>query len=55
MFDRFVRYNASSSDKGSGLGLAISRSIVKLHRGTIVALAGRAGHGLRMEIELPRA
>jgi signal transduction histidine kinase len=55
IFDRFVRFNTASGDKGSGLGLAISRSIVKLHRGTIVALAGSSGRGLRMEIELPRA
>jgi signal transduction histidine kinase len=54
IFDRFVRFNTASGDKGSGLGLAISRSIVKLHRGTIVALAGNSGRGLRMVIELPR-
>lgn len=53
IFDRFVRFKPSSNDKGSGLGLAISRSIVKLHRGTIVALVGEGERGLRMVIEIP--
>jgi two-component system heavy metal sensor histidine kinase CusS len=53
MFDRFVRFNPSGSDKGSGLGLAICRSIVMLHKGRIYATGREEGSGLRMVVEIP--
>ncbi|MDE2410897.1 MAG: HAMP domain-containing protein [Sphingomonadales bacterium] len=51
IFDRFV----SDAPGGTGLGLTISRSIVELHGGTIVAMPGRDGRGLRVELALPPA
>jgi two-component system heavy metal sensor histidine kinase CusS len=54
LFERFVRFDSNGEgDRGSGLGLAICRSIVRLHRGRIVAAEGASGRGLRIEIELP--
>lgn len=51
IFDRFV----SDAPGGTGLGLAICRSIVELHGGTITALPGRGGQGLRVELVIPRS
>ena len=54
LFERFVRFHPPGSDeKGSGLGLAICRSIVKLHRGEILATPGQGGRGLHIVIEIP--
>jgi signal transduction histidine kinase len=54
MFGRFVRFAAPGKDRpGTGLGLAICRSIVELHGGTIHAIAGRNGVGLRVVTQIP--
>lgn len=56
MFDRFVQLDHSSgnSARGSGLGLTISRSIVRLHGGSIWAEPSRHLGGLALVVELPR-
>lgn len=53
IFERFVRIGGSVQYQGSGLGLSICRSIIGMHRGTIVATSGAGGRGLCMRIELP--
>lgn len=50
IFDRFV----TDAPGGTGLGLAICRSIVELHGGTIAAMPGTDGKGLRVELVIPR-
>jgi signal transduction histidine kinase len=52
IFERFVRLIASPDRGGSGLGLAISRSILRLHRGSIRAEAAPGG-GLKVIFEIP--
>lgn len=55
MFDRFVRLSeAAPNVRGSGLGLTISRSIVRLHGGSIWAEPSRHLGGLAIVVELPR-
>ena len=56
MFDRFVQldYSSGNSARGSGLGLTISRSIVRLHGGSIWAEPSRHLGGLALVVELPR-
>lgn len=55
MFERFVRLaDTPESPRGTGLGLTISRSIIRLHGGTIRAEPARDLGGLAMIIELPR-
>ncbi len=56
VFDMF--YSVGRGDRGhagTGLGLAICRGILRAHGGTIIALAGREGHGTTIRIDLPRA
>lgn len=55
VFEPFVRLEDSRSREtgGIGLGLAIARSILRAHGGDI-ALANRAGGGLRVTVTLPR-
>jgi len=36
LFDRFYRIDSSRSEEGTGLGLALVKSIMDLHRGTVV-------------------
>ena len=56
VFERFVQFGAADQRaKGSGLGLAISRSIVKLHAGTIIATNRPERGGLRVTVSLPEA
>jgi two-component system, OmpR family, sensor histidine kinase BaeS len=57
IFERFHRVDPSRSRAtgGSGLGLAISRALVHAHGGTIRADSRGAGHGTRIEIDLPTA
>ena len=56
IFDRFVQFgSAEQRAMGSGLGLAIARSIVELHRGTIVARNRRDRSGLEVIVSLPEA
>ncbi len=37
IFEPFYRADPSRSDRGTGLGLPIARSIIQLHRGTLIA------------------
>ena len=55
-FAPFTRLEASRNKEtgGFGLGLTITRTIIKGHQGTI-QLANREGHGLRVQITLPKA
>ena len=58
IFDRFVRVGQAADParaRGAGLGLAICRSIIGLHRGTIVAEPREGGRGLRLVFEVPLA
>ena len=57
IFHRFVRIRVANATPavGTGLGLAISKSIVELHRGTVVAQNRTDRSGLRVAIELPAA
>ncbi len=55
VFERFVRFPKTGSEKGSGLGLAICRSIVQLHKGRIFATERDGAPGLKMVIEIPAA
>jgi len=54
MFAPFARLEGSrnADTGGTGLGLAIARSAIRAHGGD-VALANRAGGGLRAEVSLP--
>jgi len=54
IFDRFTRGDAGLTQHvgGTGLGLAISKSLVELHRGTIVA-ASAPGRGSTFCVRLP--
>ena len=55
-FERFVQFGtADQRARGSGLGLAISRSIVKLHAGTITASNRTDRSGLKVVVSLPLA
>lgn len=56
IFERFYRVDTARarSTGGVGLGLAICQSIVKLHRGTIVARS-QVGKGSEFEVRLPAA
>ena len=51
IFERFYRGSNQKSD-GSGLGLAIVHSIVKAHKGVVMA-QNLPGGGVRFQIELP--
>lgn len=56
VFDPFVQYvqgPPGERPSGTGLGLAICRSIVSLHGGTIRAVPGPEGRGLRLEATFP--
>ncbi len=55
VFERLHRVDPSRSRAtgGSGLGLAISRALVHAHGGAIRADSRGAGHGTRIEIDLP--
>lgn len=55
LFDRFAQSGPPDRRmRGNGLGLAISRSIVKLHRGTIVAQNLKGRTGLVVTIRIPQ-
>lgn len=51
IFDKFYRLEDTNDILGSGIGLAICKSIVKLHKGEIKAIAKE--NGILIEIELP--
>jgi signal transduction histidine kinase len=53
IFERFVRVGPSDQPGGGGLGLAISRSLIKLHGGTISARPTEGGSGLDVVFEIP--
>jgi signal transduction histidine kinase len=55
IFDRFYRGSRANEARasGSGLGLAIVRSIVDMHRGTVI-VDSRLGSGTRFSVFLPR-
>jgi signal transduction histidine kinase len=55
IFDRFYRgaEDNEARSAGSGLGLSIVKSIVDMHRGTIV-VESRVGQGSRFAVTLPR-
>lgn len=51
IFDKFYRLEDTNDISGSGIGLAICKSIVKLHKGEIRAVA--KDNGISIEVELP--
>ncbi|HET7674238.1 MAG TPA: HAMP domain-containing sensor histidine kinase [Gammaproteobacteria bacterium] len=51
VFERFVRLDASRSQRGNGLGLSVVRAIVHLHGGRIELSDNRPG--LRVTVALP--
>ena len=53
IFERFIRVGPEDQSGGSGLGLAISRSLIKLHGGTISARPADGGKGLEVIFEIP--
>ena len=50
VFDRFAQATPS---EGSGLGLSIVDEIIRIHGGNVELGAGKAGAGLRVELNLP--
>ncbi len=54
IFERFYRVDKSRSDevKGTGLGLAITRSIIKMHRGTVQVFS-KEGEGTTITVKIP--
>jgi CheY-like chemotaxis protein len=57
MFERFTQADSRSrrADSGLGLGLAIVRSVVELHRGTVMAESDGHGRGATFRVRLPLA
>ncbi|MDB6127331.1 MAG: cusS [Verrucomicrobia bacterium] len=53
IFERFVRVGPKDEADGNGLGLPISRSLIKLHGGTISARPAKSGEGLEVAFEIP--
>jgi signal transduction histidine kinase len=55
IFDLFVQGKRGTDrcEGGLGLGLSLVRSLVQLHRGTVVALSDGPGHGSEFVIRLP--
>lgn len=53
IFERFARVSPDDQTDGNGLGLPISRSLIKLHGGTISARHGGNGKGLEVIFEIP--
>ena len=54
IFTRFYRSPSTSSGEGSGLGLPIVKRIVELHFGSIGLGKGLDGHGLEVQVFLPK-
>ena len=52
VFERFESRSQGSSHRGAGLGLSIVKSLVELHRGTMV-LESEPGIGTRVTVRLP--
>ena len=46
-------YQVGKTTKGSGLGLYLTQSIIKLHKGEIMALSEGLGKGATIRIKLP--
>jgi two-component system sensor histidine kinase QseC len=54
VWERFFR-PPGQEQSGSGLGLSIVRQVIDSHHGTAHLATAMQGHGLRVEIRLPRA
>ena len=56
LFDEFWMGSQGEGRRGGlGLGLAIARSLVTLHRGTLVATSEGSGRGASFTMRLPLA
>jgi two-component system CheB/CheR fusion protein len=55
IFELFVQTQSSldRSDSGMGVGLTLVHTLVKMHRGSVVARSGGHGQGAEFEVRLP--
>jgi signal transduction histidine kinase len=52
VFERYYRGSNTSGIVGSGVGLSLVRTIIELHKGSVV-LNSREGEGSRFSVQLP--